>query len=253
MKTKRVSETNPSEPVGAVITGDIIRSSKFSVEQREEIRQTLGQSIKNLSQTGRFQKALPFPVQVFRGDSWQALITDPALAVRMALYIRASLKADLPKFKVNTRMSIGVGRIHRMDTFGDGEAYILSGKGLDGITQKSKSQVVFLMEEGLPNQSMIEPAVMAILPAIDFISSSWTAKQALAVKGALLNWDANEITANWPKGLIVHRSVEIHFNRSGWGEIDSALTYIEFIMGNGLAQSSGYFYSLGGKNPNNPQ
>jgi hypothetical protein len=243
MKTKRVSEINPNEPVGAVITGDIIRSSKFSVEQREEIRQTLDQSIKNLSQTGRFQKTLPFPVQVFRGDSWQVLISDPTLAVRMALYIRASLKADLPKYKVNTRMSIGVGHIHRLDSFGDGEAYILSGKGLDGITQKSKSQVVFLMEEGLPDQPMIEPAVMAILPAIDFMSSSWTAKQALAVKGGLLGWSADEIAAKWPEGMVLSRSLDKHFARSGWGEIESALIFIESQFGKKNTRLSGFIYS----------
>lgn len=221
------------EPIGAVITGDIIRSSKYTIEQRKEIRNTINQAVKTLSQYEDFQKALPFPVHIYRGDSWQVLVTKPALAFRTAIYIRASLRADLPSIKANTRMSLSIGQIHKTSqamSFGDGEAYILSGRGLDEISQKSKSQISFSMSDQISGSQGIEAAISAMLPALDFISSSWTNKQAQVIQLVLLGRKLEDIAATWPGGAIQHRAVEIHLDRSGWKAVEAAIVQMESLV-----------------------
>jgi hypothetical protein len=229
------SDIQQGSPIGAVITGDIIRSSGYSIDARKLIRGSIQQSVKSLSQAEPFKRenSIPFPAHLYRGDSWQVLVIDPCLAMRAALLIRASLKSDLPELKADTRISLSVGRIHRKDqaiSFGDGEAYILSGRKLDEISQKSKSTFVFSMDEFIPFPTEIVQSIQTLLVSLDFITSSWTAKQALSIKLALLGYEPGQIARDWPERQISRRVVDYHLARGGWHAVESGVQYYETVL-----------------------
>lgn len=56
----------------------------------------------------QYDTVIPYPVDVFRGDSWQLLINDPEKFFEIALYFRSLLKAKSEESNIDTRVSIGV-------------------------------------------------------------------------------------------------------------------------------------------------
>ncbi len=93
----------------AVITGAIVRSKRLSADaftRAQESTRRAGEDIRR-----RFAEQAPLPLELFRGDHWQILVTPPAGALRIALYLRAYLRADAG---VDTRFAIGVGPIDAM-------------------------------------------------------------------------------------------------------------------------------------------
>ncbi|GAA0893653.1 hypothetical protein GCM10009122_33320 [Fulvivirga kasyanovii] len=126
----------------AVITGDIISSKKIG--ERGHLNEVLKASFdivdrKVLKATGSFE--------IYRGDSFQGVIEDPAKALLAAILIRARLRAwdytdtndtkplqELP----DARLSIGIGTIsYKADKIveSDGEAFQYSGQLLDSMKQ----------------------------------------------------------------------------------------------------------------------
>ena len=78
--------------VVAVLTGDIVDSSGLQrVDQRP-----VSVLIENASQrlNHNFQSAIHSQMDIFRGDSWQLIVLDPAFAFRIGLFFRAVLRAE---------------------------------------------------------------------------------------------------------------------------------------------------------------
>lgn len=125
----------------AVITGDIISSKKIG--ERGHLNDVLKDSFnivdKVLHGTGAFE--------IYRGDSFQGVIEEPAKALLAAILIRARLRAwdytdtndtkplqELP----DARLSIGIGAVsYKADKIveSDGEAFQYSGQLLDSMKQ----------------------------------------------------------------------------------------------------------------------
>lgn len=205
--------------LGAVITGDIIGSTRYTAEQRLQIR-------KVLLRCGEMQH-LPYPVQVFQGDSWQLYITKPAGVLRTAVLMRAGLLALLPGMKVLSRMSLAVGMVDSAGESGDGEAYILSGRNLEKITRKSPSKMVITLGESFRLPVVQVESIQVILTGLDFITSRWTYLQAYAIMQVILGEEVDSIGSSWPAGPISKRAVDQHLQRAGWNAISSAIQYFE--------------------------
>lgn len=117
----------------AIITGDIVDSTKMTKAERTsmlQLLQSLPEWLSPLCKTN---------IEIFRGDSFQLKVSEPTKALQIALAIRAIIRAN--KFKDNnaqwdTRIAIGIGTLDfETDSLStsDGEAYRLSGRGLDLI------------------------------------------------------------------------------------------------------------------------
>ena len=121
--------------IGAIITGDIVDSYQMTVDERTSILRLL-QSLPLL-----LSPLYKTNIEIFRGDSFQVKVAEPSKVLRIALAIRAIIRTN--RFVGNNkqwdaRLAIGVGTLdYETDSLStsDGEAYRLSGRGLDLITR----------------------------------------------------------------------------------------------------------------------
>jgi len=96
----------------AVLTGDIIGSTVY----HQVTKKSLGEPIKSAFRiVETWKKQLIYsPVQIYRGDSFQAVLNDPADALRTAIIIRAALRSfaivPLPARLLDCRIAIGIGK-----------------------------------------------------------------------------------------------------------------------------------------------
>jgi hypothetical protein len=120
--------------------------------------------------------------EFFRGDAWQLVLSEPGGALRLALLIRARLRAQLG---ADTRVAIGIGGVESIDpertALSVGEAFSVSSRALDKMTG------YFEMTAALPDSARI---AAQWLPAMAHLCSglvqSWTRRQAEVVACALL-------------------------------------------------------------------
>ena len=158
----------------AVITGDIINSTSYDLNTRKLIRELLMTEISSKLKNSFGKELIPLPIDVFRGDSWQLIINNPSISLRVCLFIRCLLKIKLTSNKINTRMSIGFGNASVPEekvSLGDGDAYIFSGKGLDSI---GNNRINLIIKFGINDLHSIKSVnycvsyLPSILSLIDF-------------------------------------------------------------------------------------
>lgn len=112
----------------AVITGDVIDSTRLAPEKIhdffEKIRQTL-----DFFDHAR-NKVMIGQMSIFSGDSWQFAVNDPKYVFRLLATVTAVAKFH----KISVRLSAGVGSFDYINpsniTESGGEAFIISGREL---------------------------------------------------------------------------------------------------------------------------
>ncbi|TVM04253.1 MAG: hypothetical protein CV087_01025 [Candidatus Brocadia sp. WS118] len=121
----------------AVVTGDIVGSSKLTTGQRSHLLSVLKSSFNTL------KKILPdgirAPFEIHRGDSFQGVLSKPEAALRVAIAIRTSLRHGFEtkqrRNALDARIAVGIGPIDLLPAGrvaeGDGEAFRRSGPILD--------------------------------------------------------------------------------------------------------------------------
>ena len=158
--------------ITSVITGDIIRSSKF-----KNPKVWLDPLKEALINTGIEQKYW----EIFRGDSFQIEVKDNQNALITAIYIKACIKCVKG---LDVRMAIGVG--HKMFegvtvTESNGEVFQFSGETLENLKKektnlKIKSRYITINDE-------LNLYFKLALIAMD----NWTINSSEAVKVTLEN------------------------------------------------------------------
>lgn len=120
-----------TKKIKAVITGDIVNSTKVDVQYRYDLLETLNHTLDEC------RKLTNLRSEIFRGDSFQVILDNPSKAALIALIIRSGLKSLTPdeiKTTWDARISIGIGSVN-FDSgnvvTSDGEAFRLSGRNLD--------------------------------------------------------------------------------------------------------------------------
>ena len=89
-----------------VLTGDIVDSSRLRMAGLGPIFELIdntGNWIKN-----HFQDAIHAQIDVFRGDSWQMVVLEPAYAFRIGLLFRALMRYQ---YGIDSRVSVGFGPV----------------------------------------------------------------------------------------------------------------------------------------------
>ena len=204
----------------AVISGDVVGSSKLPPDQRTALFGVMKEGSKLLKEW--LGKDMPLVVDIYGGDSWQMLLTEPGRALAAGLFFRAyHLSATVGK--CDTRVAIAVGTIDFVPgknvSEGDGEAFRLSGQ---------------LLAEGLGKRRMGFAAADAAADVWDvafdlidaLVTHQWSAKRALAVSGALRGWRQEDIGRLWDPP-IEQASVNRHLASAGWAAISHAVTAFE--------------------------
>lgn len=154
----------------AIITGDLVNSTKMTAEERTDMLQLLQSLPECMSPICKTN------IEIFRGDGFQLKITEPNHALQIALAIRAIIRAN--KFKNNNgqwdaRIAIGIGTLdYETDSLStsDGEAFRLSGRSLDLIG--NSRLIIETPWEGVNKELMVSTLFA------DDVVSSWTTSQS---------------------------------------------------------------------------
>jgi hypothetical protein len=213
----------------ATITGDVVQSERLSAPRFKSVQEIIKRGGVELQRW--FPDRIPLPLEMFRGDSWQLLVTDPGDALRIALYLRAYVRAEAGAGGVDTRLSIGVGTVDLLPEQsvreGRGEAFRVSGELLD---KKSGRRMRFALSKSLPGAEWRERSIDVLLSVLDVVAIRWTSAQARALCGALLNWKQERIAQNWPGEPITQQAAGQHLARAGWDGVREAVEYYEEVM-----------------------
>ncbi len=123
----------------ATITGDIIRSQK--VRDKEALIKAMESIFREL-ETG-FD--VEFPFEIYRGDSFQGLLSNPVQSLRVAYILRTGLMARAPKNeKWDVRVAIGVGKVDFLSNTvktSQGEAFVLAGSALEEMKKYDRIKI----------------------------------------------------------------------------------------------------------------
>jgi hypothetical protein len=200
----------------AVLTGDIIRSSDLSPENRETLQVALDEAFAGVTHF------IPsFKAEQFRGDSFQALLDNqPEEGLRALLFLITSL--HLRGFGV--RIALGIGAVSYESgsiLTSDGSAFQASGPALDDL--KKKKQLVAIAG---PSDSFNQEWRVHAL-TLDYLLGRWTIPQAEAVLGALQGLTQDE-TAN--RLGIRQPAVQQRLQAVGWPVMEAILErFVPFI------------------------
>lgn len=200
----------------AVLTGDIVGSSKLEAADRRKLLDEMQAAAEELC--GLYPKAIPLPADIVRGDSWQILVIDLKFALHAAVFYRASIKARMRPRRVNTRLVLALGTVDFVAervSESDGQAFRLSGKALESMHKNTNMR---LISPGWQH----EPTVDAMLRLLDALMNKWTPKQALAVTGALRGWTQKRIAKLWKKS-VSQATVARHLAESNWDAVRHTL------------------------------
>ncbi|MDQ8187356.1 hypothetical protein [Pelagicoccus sp. SDUM812002] len=209
----------------AVLTGDIVGSQELSESKREQLQAFLEETAASTD--------LSANIEVFAGDSWQCVCHAPESAIHLAVAIRSHL---FGKRGIDTRVSIGIGTYENLRpekiSLSQGEAFVLSGRGLEEMPQEQRLSIQFGGNLPLPTQELIHASVLLL----DGITVNWTAKQAQAValSGGKLN--QYELAEKFDPPISA-QAFGKHLAKARWKLIKQALTSISHGLHEALKET----------------
>jgi hypothetical protein len=184
----------------AVITGDIVNSTYIS-DHAKMIR-SLKLIVQRLVEYGYVRAGR---WEIFRGDSFQ-LVTEPEKALLTALILRSGFRGgvyrlasslvveDMLDESIDVRLSIGIGGIGELsDPISEsyGEAFTLSGKMLETITDEGLRLIVVTPDEQLNVHFEM------ICRLMDVIINDWSENSSQAIFRNLLVGETQWETADF--------------------------------------------------------
>ena len=199
----------------AVLTGDIVNSTLLGKAAEKKLLHLMQQLFRD------------HKLEFYRGDSFQALLQQPATALRLSLLCRSaaiSLQEAQPPVLSDFRISIGIGEVIspvRTLKTAKGQAFVLSGRALDEIT-KTNSRLAITTGNELANEGL-----QVIADYLNSIFRAKTGKQAEVIF-RLLKGETQQAVARTLKKTksTIHQRVI-----SGrWPEIEKLLFQFEKII-----------------------
>jgi len=166
------------ENIHAVITGDLVDSTEMTNDYQATLRAIVQDIIQYQDRE--------FLFEVYRGDSFQALIPDPTKALLISIILRAGLRRKSRGKSIeeawDARISIGIGQVDnsnekiasRLST-NNGEAFIRSGRTLDAMKRQGARLKI------TTGNSSLDKEFEAACPLADTIINRWTTTQAEAI------------------------------------------------------------------------
>jgi|ERR1019366_443668 hypothetical protein len=223
--------------VKAIITGDVIHSTRMTVEERTWLFRSIADALKI------WNEEFGMKSETFRGDSFQCLLHKPSEALKMALilktYIRSLNPSDvfevrkkmqpqimrnriLPRWIFDARIAVGIGEVdlqsRRLAASG-GMAYQLSGHLLDEM--KTKKQSIGIATNDNYNDEFETESIL-----LDAIISKTSALQCEVITLKLLGHTELAIAK---KLGIMQSAVNQRSNSGNWNAIETMVKRFEKI------------------------
>ncbi len=200
-----------------VLTGDLIKSTDLPDGQINIAMTVLQGAALDIS---AWQNRTPNPCFTrFRGDGWQMLLHNAALAPRAAIYLRAALTAEGKDFGTRIAIASGQGTVpadHDLNR-ATGPAFVESGRALDGL----KGRTTLTWAEG--------GAVGAFVRLADHLSTGWTPAQARAIREMLPPVPKTHTKVSLALN-ISRQAVDQALASAGYHALNDALTLLETEM-----------------------
>ncbi len=196
----------------AVLTGDIVNSTKLSLVKEKALVKLLQQVLK------------PYKYEFYRGDSFQVLIKEAGSSLRIALLCRAAAIGITENNKADVKVSIGLGEVEdRIKTLGSakGEAFIISGRAFDEL-EKMNSRLMISAANTTANLSL-----QIIADYINSIYSKMTSKQAKVIFELLKGGLQQDVVKRLKKSK---STISQHASSGRWPEIEKILNQYELLV-----------------------
>lgn len=165
----------------AVLTGDLIKSSSLSAAELGQARDLVVATFRDVTAWDA-EEIVVGEAEFFRGDSWQAALSQPQFALRATLLLRARLRHQA---LTDTRVALGLGSVEELDaqriSLSSGEAFLLSGGALD-VLSKQVDLAAALPQAADPTLAAWLPVVLRLCGAL---VGGWTSRQAEIVSLAI--------------------------------------------------------------------
>lgn len=225
----------------AVLTGDLVGSSRLSPGKRDKLLDALKSAFARVSdrharkgdhhQEG--DKALA-AFEIYRGDSFQGLLEDPAEALEVALVIRGCLRANQPggsDTPWDARIAIGIGAIDQKPERtpeGTGEAYTRSGPLLDSLKSDQRLRIRSPWED-------VDREVNTGGALLDAVLAKWTPAQAETFLELVRGRSRKEIAEDFG---ISQAAVHYRVKGAGWTAVHRFLKRYRSLVKRNLADAS---------------
>lgn len=198
----------------AVITADIVNSTKLPKAEFKKLSKTLGVLLQEHQH------------EFFRGDSFQVFVKNPADALQVLLQARtATVKLSSRDIITDIRASIGISNarlpIKSLST-ASGDAFTLSGRAFDNLGKDRRLTIVCDEKQAAANL-----ALQVISTFIDYIFYRLTVKQAAVVLELLMNRTQTETAKRLKKS---QATVHKHTQSAGWPEIEKLLVNYKEVI-----------------------
>ncbi|MCL7413041.1 MAG: SatD family protein [ANME-2 cluster archaeon] len=191
----------------AVLTGDLVGSSRFEIEtKRDEVLSILKDSFKKVESS-----IIASHFAIYRGDSFQGVLSSPEEALKAALIIRTNLLSNPieKNIRMDARIAIGLGKIEYLPEDkvgeGDGEAFRNSGMELDRMKKRERNLTIKTPWPDIDTELQTECALFNAL------SHRWTREQAEAILYQVQGYTQDEIA----KKLNISQSAVFQRLRTG--------------------------------------
>lgn len=170
-----------------VLTGDVVGSQQ--IKDKARLSQTLDEALAML------ETRLDARGDRYRGDGFQVAVPNPADAVTAAVLLRAALIRQSPSrqrmWDARIAVGIGPGEIPDAGRFAaaDGEAFVLSGKRLDALSDTTERLAI------TTSLSELDAELALLTRFADDILSHWSHFSAEVVALSLLHGESQQALA----------------------------------------------------------
>ncbi|MEO0959739.1 MAG: hypothetical protein AAFY66_14975 [Pseudomonadota bacterium] len=157
----------------AVLTGDVVKSSALPATALDALFGALERGRRDAaSWAGPIGK-----LSRYRGDGWQLVTDAPGAALRLGLFLRATLLAENTDFDTRISIGIGEGAFDAGDPgLLDGAAFQRSGRALEQMRRDER-----LLLAGPQDVALLPPAIALL----DALCRRWTQAQCKVLRHAL--------------------------------------------------------------------
>jgi hypothetical protein len=203
-------------PIHAVLTGDIVNSTKLLPATEKELVKELGKVLR------------PYKFEFYRGDSFQVYMKEPVRAMQVALLCRTaaiSMTAGQNDTSLSdVRISIGIGSVKapvKLLSTSKGDAFLMSGRSFDEF-QGTDRRILMVTGKAMP-----DIALQVIADYTDAVYRRMTSKQAETIYRLLKGETQQEIAQGLDKSK---STVSQLVSTGGWSEIERLLGQFENLI-----------------------
>ena len=217
------------ERIVAVVTCDIVRSQRYSTDQRRKIDTILKKEFATVSKIYKNAVHTPTSFNVTVGDEFQFVLSKVEKAYELTVYYRALVAlADLTPM-LSFRSSIGIGEIaveNKKDSYSqDGKAFHRSRAGINFFRdQKFKGK---RRTKIITGDTALDETLDAILMYQDLLEEKWTRAQWEAIRWRLMLPTYEEI-AN--KLGVAYQNVQKRLKAANWDEFNQGIEFVEKVL-----------------------